>query len=77
MHGMYSAMVQLQISSTKDNKGIEGKDHFESPPFRHLMQMTAPEWTSPFIGCSGPVCNGLVHPLQYLCMGALLSVYFI
>ncbi|KAK6924749.1 ABC transporter-like, ATP-binding domain [Dillenia turbinata] len=83
-HGMYSAMVQLQISSTKDEtmpiseeEEEEEEEEESRNPLYSLNENLSTGYMSTFIGCSGAVCYGLVPPLQYLCMGALLSVYFI
>ncbi|GMP33970.1 hypothetical protein CsSME_00007054 [Camellia sinensis var. sinensis] len=68
------------ISTTPSNYGSkmdqETKEQY-GPYLWHFIQITGSQWKSTLLGCIGALCTGLIQPMHYYCMGALLAVYFI
>nr|XP_043637818.1 putative multidrug resistance protein [Erigeron canadensis] len=69
------------LVTTNSNLGESTNDAAEEensrPTWRHLIQMTRPEWKSALIGCIGALLNGLIQPTLAFAQGAMLSMFFL
>ncbi|KAF6176961.1 hypothetical protein GIB67_027761 [Kingdonia uniflora] len=48
------------------------------PPSQwRLLKMNAPEWKQMLLGCLGAIGFGTVQPVHFLCLGTMLTVFFL
>lgn len=51
--------------------------HQEDKSMQYLLKMTAPEWKQTLCGCIAALLYGLAQPLNSLCQGAILAIFFL
>ncbi|KAI3499501.1 hypothetical protein L1887_35302 [Cichorium endivia] len=67
---------KLTRSDLVTNQGLD-EEEYSRPSWKHLMEMTTPDWKSTLVGTFGAVINGSVQPLVACFQAAMLSIFFL
>lgn len=71
-----SSTNSAAASRVQDVATVSRDQVFQTPSFRRLLAMNAPEWKQATLGCIAAILFGAIQPLYAFAMGSMISVYF-
>lgn len=71
-----SSTNSAAASRVQDVATVSRDQVFQTPSFRRLLAMNAPEWRQATLGCIAAILFGAIQPLYAFAMGSMISVYF-